>query len=148
MRNIEAVAFTNNKMNWVDFEVNQTTCERNVTREYVWLNGDSNSGTYELTIDPQSYTYTSSDGKIAIVNDGTDDIRNVKVNEELNATQLMNETGLFLPLTAHGYRVTYMNIATGSGATAVRLDDNTISYLESYYLNNHILDTLCGVPAP
>ena len=150
-RDVEAVAFTNDYMNRVEFSINTTTCDRNVSREYVWLNGTTglnSSGDFVISDDPQTYTYLSTDGKIATVNDGSSDVYMVKVNEELNATELMTETHLFLPSTAHGYRITYMNLANGEGGSDVRLDDMTIEYLESYYNNNDILESMCGVPAP
>jgi len=135
-RDLEAVAFTNNKMNRVEFDVNQTTGERSVSREYVWLDGNAASGNFVISDMAESFTYLSNDGEIATVNDGTDDVFMVKVNEELNATQLMSETGLFLPMSAHGYRISYMDLATGLGGTEVKLDDATVTFLESYYYNN------------
>ncbi|MDA3945797.1 MAG: tandem-95 repeat protein [Helicobacteraceae bacterium] len=143
MRDVEAVPFTNNKMYSGQADVNSTTCERNVTTSYVWMDGSSTSGSFVMSDDPQSYTYLSSDGEIATVNDGSSDVFMAKVNEELNATQLMSETSLFLPSWAHGYRITYMNLASGEGGTEVRLDDTTIGYLESYLNNNAKLDALC-----
>jgi hypothetical protein len=150
LRDVEAVTFPNTKMNNVDFDVDQTTCERSVERIYDWLDGDSNSGDFIISNYPHDFTYSSSDGKIALIRDSSsgNDVFKVKVDEDLNATQLMSQTGLFLPMSAHGYRTTYLELASGEGRKGIKLDDATVEYLESYYNNNHMLDSMCGVPAP
>ena len=137
-RDVEAVAFTNEKMYRAEVDVNATTCLRSVRTPYIWLDGDSASGDFVISDDVESYTYVSSDGKIGTVTQTSsgDEVKMVKVNEELNATQLMSATSLFLPATAHGYRVSYMNIATGLGGSAIRLDEATIRFMESYFRNN------------
>lgn len=145
MRDVEAVLFTSNKMNDAQVDVNSTTCERNVTTSYVWMDGDSASGSFVMSDDPESYTYVSSDGKVGTVTQtfsGTE-VYMVKVSEEVNASVLMSKTSLFLPMTAHGYRITYMDISTGQGGTELRLDDATVGYLESYLHNNPQLDSMC-----
>ena len=60
----------------------------------------------------------------------------------------MNETGLFLPMSAAGYRISYMDLDNRQGGTEIKLDDATVGYLESYYKNNQYDAGNTPVPTP
>ncbi len=147
-RDVEAIPFVNDQLYTAHIDVNPLTCDANVTRHYIWLNGDSGSGSFVISDDPTSYTYTSADGKIATISiAGGDPVMYGKLNREINGTELSAATGLFLPSTALGYEVSHMDIAGTAGAKEIRLDATTVEYLESYLNNNPIATGGC-IPAP
>ena len=134
-RDVKAVAFTDNRMYSVEYNG-----ENNISTKYIQFNGaigHVSNEPFVVSDNSGSYTYRSSDGLITTINDGTNDVMMFKVKEDLNATQLMTETHLFLPETARGYRTVYMNLnSSNSDAINIRFDEATSGYLESYLYNN------------
>ncbi len=147
-RDVEAVPFINDPLYNAHIEVDPLTCDTNVTRSYIWLDGDSSSGNFVISDDPTNYTYTSNDGKVVTISiSGGDPVMYGKLSREVNATELSAVTGLFLPPWALGYEVSHADIAGTQGAKELRLDATTVEYLESYLYNNPLAKGVC-IPAP
>ncbi len=147
-RTVTAVPFTNDNMYDASVDVNASTCDHNVTTAYIKFDGTTgvgSSGSYLMSSDVNyTFPYNSYDGEVVYV---AGDAMLVKVAEELNASQLMDETSLYLPSTAHGYRVVFM-YSDHDGDQNVALDVDTLLYFKSYLQNNSVLNGMCGTSTP